>query len=179
MARIPLQTADSVTGKTAQIFVGLEKALGMVPNSFKAMANSPAVLQGYVGFSSAMNSAKLSPAIREEIALLVAEQNRCDYCLSAHSALSKLAGLNQNQIDAARNAESDDPRARAALAFAKAVLSTAGGVTDADVEAVRRAGFSDAELAEIVAAVAINVLTNLFNRTFQVDIDFPVVHSKG
>lgn len=141
----------------------------------KVMANSPAVLQAFAQFNGALGSAKLNAKVREQIALLTAENNSCTYCLSAHSALGKLAGLTQSQMDGAREGRSSDPKTLAALTFAQSVLSTRGGISDADVQSVRRAGYSDAEIAEILATVALNVFTNLFNRAFAVDVDFPLV----
>ena len=61
------------------------------------------------------------------------------------------------------------------MTFAQSVLDRRGGVSESDVKKVRDAGFSDGEIAEIVAAVAINVFTNFFNRTPDVDVDSPQV----
>ncbi len=175
MARLPIQNPQSASGSNKQIFDVLQKKLGMVPNMARVMGNSPAVLQGYVQLSGALASGRLTARVREQIALLIAEENGCAYCLSAHTAGGKVIGLDQSQIDGARHGESDDPSTRAALAFARAVIDTRGGVSDADVEVVRGAGFSDAEIAEIVGAVALSVFTNYFNRAFAVDVDFPRV----
>lgn len=177
MARLPIQSIESATGTNKDIFAALQKGLGIVPNMTRVMANSPAVLQAFAQFNGSMGSAKLSGQIREQIALLTAEQNSCTYCLSAHSALGKMVGLNQSQIDGARHGESSDPRALAALTFAKAVLDLKGGIAESDFQAVREAGFSDAEIAEIVAAVALNLFTNYVNRAFSVDVDFPRVEA--
>ena len=177
MGRLPIQNVESATGSNKDIFAALQKGLGMVPNMAKVMANSPAVLQSWVHFNSSMGGGKLSAAIREQIALLTAESNACTYCLSAHSVLGKMAGLNQAQIDGARHRESSDPRSFAALKFAQAVIDTRGGIGESDIKAVRSAGFSDAEIAEIVGAVALNFFTNFFNRAFDVDVDFPRVEA--
>ncbi len=179
MARLPIQNVETATGSNKDIFTAFHKALGVVPNLAKVMANSPAVLQAYAQFSGALGKATLSPKIREQIALLTAETNACNYCLSAHTALGKLAGLNQAQIDAARDAGSSDPKTQAALTFAQSVINRRGGVGDRDVTAVRAAGYSDAEIAEIVATVALNVFTNFFNRAFDVDVDFPLVEARS
>jgi uncharacterized peroxidase-related enzyme len=178
MARLPIQNVDSATGANKDTFAAFQKALGMVPNMTRVMANSPAVLQSYAQFSGAMGTAKLSAKIREQIALLTAESNACTYCLSAHSALGKLAGLNQAQIDGARRLESSDPRTFAALKFAQAIIDLRGGIGESHINAVRAAGFTDAEIAEIVASVAINYFTNIFNRAFDVDVDFPRVEAR-
>ena len=178
MARLPIQSVESATGSNKDTFAAFQKALGMVPNMIRVMGNSPAVLQSYAQFSGAMGTAKLSAKIREQIALLTAQSNACSYCLSAHSALGKMVGLNQAQIDGARRLESDDPRTFAALKFAQAVIDLRGGVGPSDIKAVRAAGFTDAEIAEIVASVALNFFTNFFNRAFDVDVDFPRVEAE-
>ncbi len=175
MSRLPVQSVETATGTTKDIFATLQKGLGVVPNMTKVMANSPAVLQAWAQFNGALGASKLPPALREQIALLTAETNACTYCLSAHSALGKLSGLSESQIHDARNQRASDPRQQAALRFARQLLDQRGGVSEADVRAARSTGFSDAELAEIVAVVALNVFTNFFNRAFDVDVDFPVV----
>lgn len=177
MARLPIQSVESATGSIQTTFAALQKGLGMVPNMARVMANSPAVLQSWAQFNGAMSGAKLSAQIREQIALLTAQVNACDYCLSAHSALGKMVGLSQAQIDSARALKPADPKTLAALRFAKAVLDQRGGVAESDLQAARSAGFSDAEIAEIVATVALNVFTNFFNRAFDVDVDFPLVEA--
>jgi uncharacterized peroxidase-related enzyme len=177
MARLPIQSIETATGSNKNIFAALQKGLGMVPNMARVMANSPAVLGGYAAFSGALASGQLAPAIREQIALVVAQHNACDYCLSAHTLLGQKAGLTAAQTEAARAGEAAEPKARAALALARAVLASSGGLADSDLAAARRAGLSDAELAETVAEVAINVFTNFFNRAFDVDIDFPRVEA--
>lgn len=172
MSRLPIQSVESANGSNKETFAALKKGLGMVPNMARVMANSPAVLQSWVQFIGALGTAKLSAQIREQIALLTPENNACTYCLSAHTALGKMAGLNQAQIDGARRLESSDPRTLAALTFAQALIDRRGGIGESEIRAVRAAGFSDAEIAEIVAAVALNYFTNFFNRAFDVDVDF-------
>ncbi len=177
MARLSIQTVETATGSNKEIFTALQKGLGMVPNMTRVMANSPAVLQAFAQFNGAMGAARLPAKTREQIALLIAENNACAYCLSAHTVLGRMAGLNQPQIDGARVGESSDPRTLAALTFAQAVIDNRGGIGEGDVDAARAAGFSDAELAEIVATVALNAFTNYFNRAFAVDVDFPRVEA--
>jgi uncharacterized peroxidase-related enzyme len=179
MSRLPIQSVESATASTKDIFAALQKGLGTVPNMAKVMANSPAVLQAWAQFNGALGASKLSPKLREQIALLTAETNGCTYCLSAHTALGKLSGLSQAQMDDARNQRATDPLDQAALRFARQVLDRRGGVNDAEVGEARAAGLSDAQLAEVVAAVALNVFTNFFNRAFDVDVDFPVVQPRG
>ena len=177
MARLTIQDTVTATGSNKQIFDSLQKALGTVPNMARVMANSPAVLQGYAQFSGALAGGSLPAKVREQIALLTAETNSCDYCLSAHSALGKLAGLSQSQIDGARNGESADKLTLGSLTLAQAVLGARGGVSEREIAAARAAGLTDGQIAEVVAAVALNVFTNYFNRAFDVDVDFPRVQA--
>jgi uncharacterized peroxidase-related enzyme len=175
MSRLKAIEPNSVSGKTKELFNAVQGSLGMVPNMTKVMANSPAVLEGYLGLSGALGKGFLDVQIREQIALVTAQANHCDYCLSAHTAIGKLVGLNEQQIVGSRKGHGSTDRATAALTFATQVLDGKGQVSDENLQAVRNAGFSDGEVAEIFANVALNVLTNYFNIAAAVDIDFPKV----
>ncbi len=176
MSRIAPVQSGHASAPVQKIFDTLQRSLGVVPNMTKVMANSPAVLQSYVGFAGALSGGSLTRAQGEQIALLTAEENSCTYCLSAHTVLGKAAGLDPGTIDAARQARAADAKTSGVLAFAKAVIAGRGAVSDADFAAARRSGLSDGELAEVVAHVALNVFTNYINRAFKTDVDFPVVH---
>jgi uncharacterized peroxidase-related enzyme len=150
-----------------------------VPNMTRIMVNSPAVLEGYLNFSGALAGGALSPKLREQIALIVAEANTCGYCLSAHTAIGKLVGLSPVEVESACEGVTTDAKAGAALRFAKALVTERGFVNDGEIESLRRLGFSDGEIAEIIANVALNVFTNYFNHVAETDIDFPVVNPQS
>jgi uncharacterized peroxidase-related enzyme len=166
---------SSATGKTKQIFDGLQKALGTVPNLMRALASSPAALNAYMSFNAALGEAKLPATLREQIAIAVANINSCDYCLSAHNALGTLAGLAANDLALARTAEARDTKVAVALRFATNIVQKRGLVPVSELEGLRSAGYSDGEITEIVAVVAINIFTNYFNHIAGTEIDFPVV----
>lgn len=167
----------SATGRTKQIFDGLQKGLGTVPNLMRTLANSPAALHAYMSFNAALGEATLPATLREQLAIAVANVNSCDYCLSAHNALGKLAGLATNDLALAQNTEASDPKAAAALQFAAAVVRKRGMLAPSEVETLRGVGYTDGEITEIIAVVAINVFTNYFNHIAATEIDFPVVRS--
>jgi uncharacterized peroxidase-related enzyme len=175
MARLKTIDPASAPGKTAELLQAVKNKLGLIPNMTRVMANSPAVLQAYLSFSAALASGKLPAKLRERIALVTAEHNSCAYCLSAHTAIGKTLGLSPSELASARDAASEDARAAAALRFARAVLIRQGDVTEDELGAVRAAGYTDEEIAEIIAEVSLNVLTNFFNRAAGVEIDFPMV----
>ena len=97
MSRLPLVDPSQAQGKTHDLFTAVKSQMGRVPNLMKAMANSPAVLEGYLGFSKALAHGTLDPKLRERIAIEVAESNGCGYCLAAHNLLGKLAGLDEEE----------------------------------------------------------------------------------
>jgi uncharacterized peroxidase-related enzyme len=166
------------TGKAKDLLNGVQATLGITPNMMRTMASSPAVLDGYLQLGAALGKGALRAGLREQIALAVAQANECDYCLSAHTALGAMAGLSAPEISASREASSRDPKAAAALKFAVAVVAARGAVSDADFDAIRKAGFTDGEIAEVLAHVALNVFTNYFNKAALTVVDFPVVHAR-
>jgi AhpD family alkylhydroperoxidase len=131
------------------------------------------VLEAYLGFAGALAQGVLPARVREQLALDVGQANDCEYCVSAHSVLGKGAGLTDREVLDSRRGTSADPKADALLRFARAVLEKKGMIADADVAAVRKAGFGDAEIAEVVAHVGLNVFTNYFNHVAGTILDFP------
>jgi uncharacterized peroxidase-related enzyme len=130
-----------------------------------------------MSFNAALGEAKLPAALRELLAIAVANANTCDYCLSAHNALGQLAGLTAKDLDQAQKAEAKDARTAAALKFAVEIVRKRGLLPASEVETLRGAGYSDGEITEIIAVVAINIFTNYFNHIAATEIDFPVVRS--
>ena len=175
MPRIQPVTLESADDAQTEVLQTAKKKMGKIPNIVATMANSPAVANAYLGFSQALAGGSLSPQLREQLALTVGQTNGCDYCVSAHAALGARAGLSDDDVAAARLADAADEKNRAALAFAKKLVDDRGYVGDADVEALRSAGYSNGEVAEIVAAVALNIFTNYFNHVAETEIDFPTV----
>lgn len=177
MSRVPTPaTIEEAPEAARPTLEAVKKQLGSVPNIFRIVANSPAALDGYVGLNGALSKGKLAAPTRERIALAIAELNGCDYCLAAHSYLGKnLARLDDAEIMANRHGGSTDAKAAAAVRFAVAVATARGAVGDEAIDAVRAAGYGDAEIVEIIAHVALNTLTNYVNETLGTAIDFPAV----
>ncbi|MES2433619.1 MAG: carboxymuconolactone decarboxylase family protein [Pseudomonadota bacterium] len=176
MTRIATPASIADAPLAAQpLLEAVKKQLGIVPNLFRVVSNSPAALEGYLGLSGALGKGTLPAATRERIALAVAEINGCGYCLSAHSYLGKnLAELDEAEILANRMGHSNDPKADAAVRFAALVTKARGQVSDDDLRAVKLAGYDDGQVVEIVLHVALNTWTNYINEVAQTVIDFPV-----
>jgi uncharacterized peroxidase-related enzyme len=175
MARITVIDPKHAAGETRQLLDAVQGQLGAVPNFIRVLANSPAALRAFLGLYGVAGAGVLEPKTRERIALTVAEQNACQYCVSAHTAIGRKAGLDNAEMLANRAGHSADARAEAALAFARALVENTGQVSKAEFDAVRAAGHSDAEIVEIITHVALNIFTNILGKATQVEIDFPPV----
>lgn len=180
MSRIPIPASiEAAPAASQSLLQAVKKQLGIAPNLFRLVANSPAALEGYVSLSGALGKGELPAATRERIALAVAEINGCDYCLSAHTYLGRnVAKLDDAEITANRRGTSNDVKADAAVKFAAKVTQLRGHITSADFAAVRAAGYTDAQIIEIVQHVALNTWTNYINTVCETEIDFPVVKAQ-
>ncbi|MGE3149727.1 MAG: carboxymuconolactone decarboxylase family protein [Pseudorhodoplanes sp.] len=175
MARVAVIDPKTATGEAKPLLDAVQSGLGMVPNFIRVLANSPAALNAFLGLHAIAGAGALDPKTRERIALAVAEQNACQYCVSAHTAIGRKAGLDSQEILANRRGRSADAKAEAALTFARALVEQTGQVSKAEFDGVRAAGHSDGEIIEIITHVAMNIFTNLLGKATQVEIDFPAI----
>ena len=173
MPRLNVLAPDQATGTVKELYNGFEAKLGKVINIFKGMGNSGAALQAYVGLSSALAGGELSPEDLEAIYLSVSERNQCGYCVSAHTMLAIKACLSDEEIIEFRKGGSSDEKRNALIDFTFKVMDTKGFVEDADIEAVREAGYNDAQIAETIGFISLATYTNLFNHVFDTELDFP------
>jgi uncharacterized peroxidase-related enzyme len=173
MSRLNQIAPETATDTAKELLQAVKGKLGVVPNMTRAMVNSPAVLDGYLKLSAALGKGKLPARTREQIALAVSQENGCDYCLAAHTAIGKMVGLTADQIRDSRLGTAVDPKLDALIRFARKVNGSRGQVSDWDIEEVRAAGLDDGAIAEVVAHVALSVFTNYFNNVAETDIDFP------
>src|SRR5271168_1977846 len=177
MSRLTVPARNDVPEASKPILDVVHKQLGVVPNMFRLIAQSPAALQGFTSNNAAL-AKTLGAKTRERIALVVAQANACDYCLSAHTYLGlNLAKISPEEVALNRKGASGDAKANAAVHFAVKVVRERGHVGGGDIQAVRDAGFSDSQIVEIIAVVAENIFTNLLNVVADTDIDFPVVRA--
>ncbi len=173
MARLNSIDPAAATGKAKALLDAVNTKLGKVPNMMRIMANSTAALESYLAFSGALNHGELLPKLRELIALTVAEQNECEYCVAAHTVIGKGAGISAAEAVAARRGQGPDAKSSAAITFARRIVETNGHVSTEDVRAVRSAGYTDGQIAELIAVVSLNIYTNLFNKVVDSEVDFP------
>lgn len=173
MPRLNPVHRENADPTTAELLAAVQKKMGTVPNLIATMANSAAVANAYLGFSQSLSTGLLPARLREQIALVAGETNGCDYCLAAHTALGRRAGLSDQETCDARRAVAVDEKEAAGLQFARRLVADRGVVSDADLQRVRDAGYTDGEIAEMVANVALNIFTNYFNHVAGTEVDFP------
>jgi uncharacterized peroxidase-related enzyme len=179
MSRIAAIDTLTAPATVRPLLDGVQKGLGATPNMFRVAAQSPAALESLVAQFGAVGKGSFTARTREALALAVSESNACDYCLSAHTALGKRAGLNDDALDQVRSGYSDDAHLGALLKLARAVVDRRGHIGQALDEA-RRSGITDAEFIELLANVALTTFTNYLNVAAETDIDFPVIrHRRG
>lgn len=170
---------DVKNPETKALLEGIQKKLGKVPNIFRNMANSPAVLQGYLAMNEAVNHTSFTPDFREEIALTVAQANNCHYCLSAHTAIAKSLKVPEADILKARKGEAQDPKRDAILHFVKHMVDKKGHLPEEEINELKAKGITDQELTEIVLIVSFSLFTNYFNHITDPAVDFPEVELTG
>ncbi len=175
MARINLVTTESANPEQRALFEAIHAQLGVVPNFLKAFANSPAALKAFLGLHGIAGDGSLDPQTRERIALALAQQNSCEYCLSAHTAIGRKAGLDSAEIEANRSGGSRDEKAAVAVRFARSLVAHMGEVTTAELVEMRNAGYSESDIVEVITHVGMNILTNMLGKAGRIDIDFPKV----
>ncbi|WNG16968.1 carboxymuconolactone decarboxylase family protein [Cystobacter fuscus] len=174
MSRISSPTADSAPSSTQPLLQSLQKKLGRVPNLYATIGHSPGALQSMLSWEEALSRGNtLSRREREQLSLHVSELNGCGYCISAHSAIGKSAGLSEQDIDAARVGAGVNARENAILALARRVVRTGGHGAGGELTRAREAGLTDAEVVDIIAAVSLRSFTNAVAVIAQTELDWP------
>lgn len=176
MTHFPLIEPETASGKAAELLTQVQKSLGSTPNMTKAMANSPTLLKTYLALFSAVGTGTLPAAVRQRLAIATAQLNGCEYCLSSHTYIgANITKIDASELENARKGESADPHVAALLKLSNTIAESGGDVADTEIAAAREAGVTDEEIGELMANLALNILTNYFNIMARVDNDWPVV----
>jgi uncharacterized peroxidase-related enzyme len=179
MSRIATIEQANANAEQKALLDAIQSQLGMVPNFLKVFANSPVALRAFLGLHGVANGGSLDAPTRERIALALAEQNGCQYCVSAHTAIGRKTGLTGDEMAAARAGTSEDAQAAIAVKFARGLMDNKGEVSALDLAEVRGAGYSESDIVEIITDVGMNFLTNILGKASRVEIDFPKVELKA
>ncbi len=177
MDRINTPAIDSATGATAEVYAQIKKAAGIVPNTFAVIgAHGPAALKAVLNADGVLAGGSLNKQELETIKLVVSVVAGCDYCVAAHSLLGKLTGLPQDVLKQIRDGQpTGDAKRDALIRFVRVIVQTSGTISVSEFDAVKAAGYSDAQLVDISLAISVTSFTNIFNRINDTTVDFPAV----
>jgi uncharacterized peroxidase-related enzyme len=178
MSRIAIPAIETATGATAEVYAQVKKATGgSIPNLFAAVgALAPQALKAILNAEGALASGTLSKQDVETIKVLVSELTGCDYCVAAHVMLGKMTGLTAETLKQIRAGQPTGNAKRDALVrFVRNLQQTSGTISATEFAAIKAAGYTDTQLAEITLAIALTVFTNTFNNINDTDVDFPPV----
>jgi uncharacterized peroxidase-related enzyme len=175
MSRLSAIKPEAATGAAAEIFAKIRKAVGKVPNAYATIGtHSPEALGALLNVEGVIAAGSLSKQDTEAIKLAVSEVAGCDYCLAAHTLAGKFAGLAPETMKAVREGEaSGDAKRDALVHFVRTLVQTHGTLPEAEVGAIREAGYTERQIVEIALTVASITFTNLVNRINDTTLDFP------
>lgn len=179
MPRIAPATIETAPDNAKPLMEAVQKKFGGIPNILATMGHSAAVLGSYLQLGEQLSHSSLSPALREQLALAIAGKNQCGYCASAHTAIGAGLKLEADEMTQNLSGQATDAKTQAAIDFVVKLVEQRGHVSDADVQAVKDAGYSDAQVLEMVVVVTMNIFTNYFNHVVDTEIDFPNVELPG
>jgi uncharacterized peroxidase-related enzyme len=173
MARLTVPAPEDIPAGAVESLDKLGAQLGFVPDMFQVIAANPTVLETVMTLQG-LSSRLLDAKTRHSIALAVSQANDCDYCLAMHTFVSsQFGGMSGEDIDLGRAGSSVDPKRAAVARFAQQVIETRGQVSDADLAAVRGAGYTDAQILAVVTVAVVTTLTNFINNVNQTPVDIP------
>ena len=173
MAHLKTLDPNQAEGKLKELFDAVNYKMGLVPNVMRTMGNSSIVLEAYLASDQALSKSSIGRELNELIAITIATINECDYCNAAHTFLALKLGIDIQSIELAREAVSTDRKISAALQFVKEAVLFRGHTSTLGVEKLKTAGFDDAAIVEIIAAISLNVFTNYLNTIADTALDFP------
>ena len=167
------QIHDELTApeRSLPVLKGALSGGGQLPNFVGVLAGSPAALRAFARFRSELRHGALPLKTQQRIALGVAEHQRSEYALAALQRTARDAGVGLDEIARARAFESGDEREAALLRFVKALLESEGAPRPVHVEEAREAGWTDEQILEAVAHVALSTFANLVTKAGDVPKD--------
>lgn len=163
MSRLLPLRPDETHRSARALLAGIVERHGDAGPMVRAMAHSPALLQGFLELSRAVKRVAIPRPLAEKISLALQEWIGCALCLAAHTTDGLAAGLTESDIALARQATSTDAREATLITYAVRVLTEPASLTDADIDELRARGWTDRVLADVVGLVALNQLTGSFN----------------
>ena len=164
MAQFTLHDETTAPEASKALLAGQTKAWGFTPKLHATLAESPAALGGYVALFDLVKTTSLTPVEQQVVYQAVNVLHACEYCTAGHTYLSRAVGMPEEVISALRNATPiADARLQALRQFAETVVHTRGFASDAAVDAFLAAGFTRAQVLDVVLIIATKTISNYTN----------------
>ncbi len=172
MAEFPLHTPETATPEGREALDRAEKEFGFAPNLLRTLAEAPMAAQAYLDLGARLGRSTLTPGEQQVVLLATSFENECDYCMAAHSMVAGMVGMDDATRTAARKgAPLPDPRLNALWGFTRGVVKERGRVSADDLRSFLGAGFSRANVLEVVTGVAMKTLSNYTNHLAETPLD--------
>ena len=172
MTNFNVHTIETAPDQSVALLQGAEKAFGFVPNLIGVLAESPAVAEAYLTLSQIFDKSSLNPVERQVAILAISRYNECDYCMASHSVIASMQNVPAGVIQSIRNDQPiADPKLEALRTFATTVVDKRGWVSDDDVAAFLSAGYTHAQILEIILAASLKTLSNYANHVTETPLD--------
>lgn len=164
---------DEAPAASRDVMNSLEGEFGFLPNLYKVLAHSPSALRAYAALNKLVKDSGLSDAERLVVLLAASRENRCEYCMAAHSAGAQVTGLSEDAIESLREGRQihDDDRLEALRRFTQRVVLKRGNLDEEDVDAFLAAGFDESNVLDVILGVAFKTLSNYTNHVAETPLD--------
>jgi uncharacterized peroxidase-related enzyme len=174
MKKLSVLTKEQAPEQSKKIFESIEKSVGMLPNIYAVIGNSENALASYLALSESQKQSSFNAKEREAVALAVSEENGCNYCTSAHTAIAGMNGFSENETLALRAGTISDRKLNVLTNLTKSLIINRGKADEYLVNRFFEAGYDEKALVDLVLLVADKIFTTYIGRLAQPEIDFPV-----
>ncbi len=170
--KYPVHTPETAPAAARGDLIEAKKAYGFIPNLYGVMAEAPALLKAYRALDELFEQTSLAPAERHVVMLTISFENGCHYCVAAHSVIAAMEKVPNEAIEAIRNGKPiPDPKLEALRRFTAAVVETRGRPSERDTKAFLGAGYSRANLLEVILGAGLKTLSNYTNHVAETPLD--------
>lgn len=179
MSEYKLHTSETAPEESKELLKNAEKQLGFIPNLYAIMAESPIVLKAYNSISQNFENSSLNQIEQQVVLLTTSFTNECNYCVAVHSTVAQMYNIEKSVVDSIRNGEPiSNSKLEALRKFTLTVAEKRGWITDQDVKDFFEAGYSKAQLLEVIVGITQKTLSNYINHIVKTPLDAAFENNK-
>jgi len=172
MSIFDIHTKETAPAKSAELLAAAEKSYGFIPNLLGVFAESPATLKAYQTIGKIFDETSFSSLERQLVILTASRLNECRYCMAAHSTVAEMQKVPADIINAIRDDQPiADSKLEALRTFTAAVIDKSAWVTGTDTDAFLAAGYTKAQILEVILGIGFKTLSNFVSRIADTPLD--------